>query len=484
MVDQSAVSSDVGDIYITRLANAQYMNTKVQWSSKHRIPFTKYNIKESDWRVKTATFSSPSYLDLTTGQHAVLIKSKYHENFTGIVLDVEYDEQNGIYNYQCQDWSRRYMDTMESIIKGDVTLYNYLMHLLSGAAISLNPTTKEKNKYKTVLSGLRKIGLYDQALYKGNIYNGNPMTGKPKFIVRNKPIVEIIRDLMYSQLGFFDIWFNDKGVLQVEPLSKTDWETTGLHLTDKEFANRKFKFSTTNVITGVGVNGEGTSLGKTFTTKDLLGLDLSAFFGNVTTGIDNPNKSSASKKSSNAVSTNNTIGKDGNPFNNKAKKIMVCADGGSGSYMNKIVSILQREGWSCTVLGEGPSYHSIAYQQVDSSYAANLVICNGFCVGSIRECYDGWLKGSHERKGVQLIYMFDTSSWTNRRGMYPYRYGDFHGADIERAWDDNFSAGDPAIHDVEGYLIKYKVCYCCGPTPEEAMEQFRAGGYLRMKGLI
>ena len=34
------------------------------------------------------------------------------------------------------------------------------------------------------------------------------------------------------------------------------------------------------------------------------------------------------------------------------------------------------------------------------------------------------------------------------------------------------------------YFKKYKVLYCCGPTPQEAYEQFKAGGYLKMKGLV
>ena len=70
------------------------------------IKFTKFQIKETDLRVKTATFSSPTYLDLTTGQYGVLLLSPYHENFGGVILSVEYDEDNELYNYQCQDWSR------------------------------------------------------------------------------------------------------------------------------------------------------------------------------------------------------------------------------------------------------------------------------------------------------------------------------------------------------------------------------------------
>ena len=71
------------------------------------LKFTKFQIKETDLRVKTATFSSPTYVDLTTGQYCILLLSPYHENFGGVILSVEYDEDNDLYNYQCQDWSRQ-----------------------------------------------------------------------------------------------------------------------------------------------------------------------------------------------------------------------------------------------------------------------------------------------------------------------------------------------------------------------------------------
>ena len=92
-------------IFIGKMNDATlfpYM-TWVKDKTCSQIFYTKYNIKETDMRVKTATFTSPEFFDLTTGVFVVLISSKWHENFSGRILDVEYDEETGLYTYQCQD---------------------------------------------------------------------------------------------------------------------------------------------------------------------------------------------------------------------------------------------------------------------------------------------------------------------------------------------------------------------------------------------
>ena len=116
MTDNGITVGDWGTIQIKRFSDASKQNLYMSsWSGAKNIPYSKYSIKESDMRVKTANFTSPQYLDLTTGLHAIRIISKYHENFGGIVLDVDYDENTGLYTYQCQDFSRLYMDKFEAI---------------------------------------------------------------------------------------------------------------------------------------------------------------------------------------------------------------------------------------------------------------------------------------------------------------------------------------------------------------------------------
>ena len=90
------------------------------WTDKNpRIHYTKYQIKETDMRIKTATFTSPNYLDLTSGLWCVLITSPYHEDFAGIILKVKENEETKEYDYQCQDFSRLHLSKFDLNFRKD-----------------------------------------------------------------------------------------------------------------------------------------------------------------------------------------------------------------------------------------------------------------------------------------------------------------------------------------------------------------------------
>ena len=79
--------------------------------------------------------------------------------------------------------------------------------------------------------------------------------------------------------------------------------------------------------------------------------------------------------------------------------------------------------------------------------------------------------------------IFDTRTWTDPKGMKPYRYGDFTGYNAGRAWDDNFSSSDPSIKNVMEWLKKNNAIWCASPSVDGVLEQFLAGGYLKYKGI-
>lgn len=461
-----------------------------------KLNWSKYQIKESDLRIKTANFTSDFDVDLTTGVYVVKIISPYHENFAGIILKNEYDEKTDLHTYQCQDFSRTYINRTEMVLRGKSNIYRILKSLLTQnqLAIGAKLTEKAKNKYQKYWSGLKGITWYEQSQY-GNIIKANPMKNKPKMVIRDKPMIEIIRDLTYGTMSYVDVWFSDDGLLNITPLARDDWYNTGLVLTNDETLSRKFTFDTTNVITAVMINGENDKIGTPAKSQDLIKLKLSSFFGNVGTSISKENKSSSGSSKSKSTGKNNknttssSAGKNGNPFNNKSKKIIVSADrGGNSGFKNAIVKKLKADGWSVTDLGIGSDQHSASYRMLSSKYAVNLVIYNGMCAGTIKECYDGWLKGKHEKYGVTLVNMWDTSHWTskkgkhNKKGDWYHRNGDMSDYYLATAWDWN-RGSSPVIKDVEAYFKKYKVVYCCGTTPANAYKQFLAGGYAKMKGL-
>ena len=495
------------EIYVTERANASQVVYTSNWedlSTKLKTPYTKYSIKETDFRVKTATFTSPYFFDLTTSQYLILIKSDYHENFAGIILDVEYDEDTGLYSYQCQDWSRKWISKMEMFIP-KVPLLRVLRALitLGYLPVARDATQKELAQFEKTLSGLQPVELYDQSMYEGNVFKGNPMKSNVSFVARDKTYIELIRDLVYSQAGYFDVHFTDNGILCIDPISKTDWENTGLMLTDDNYYGRKFKFSTTNALTGVRVKASGTEVTSgTYHSSDLIGLDLSAFFGANIGMISNPNDQSkavtttttTSKTTTKKTTTTTANNKYGNPYNNKKKNIIVSADGGSGDFRSGIIGKLKADGWNVKDLGTGPGTHSTSYNILNKKYSVNLTIYNGVDPKTIDEPVTGWLKGRHEKYGVQLVMMFDTRHWTtktgkyNKKGLWYKRHGDFRGYRVPKAWDDNYSGARSGvlIEDLHKWYLKYypRAMYCCGVTVSEAYKQFKAGGYLKMKGYV
>jgi hypothetical protein len=367
------------------------------------------------------------------------------------------------------------------------------LYLLTFREIKPSKVTKKQLKnWKLHISGLRALGKYDQSLYKGNLYKKNPFKQSISLIMRDKTFIEGIRDLVYNSLGYFDVYFNDRGVVQIQPLSKTDWENTGLILND-EYYDRKFKFSTTNAITGVNVTGSDDTIGTNIHFSQLRGLNLAAFFGNVVASTPNPaNKTSAVQKTNNTNKnknknknkTNNTINnKYGNPFNNKKKKAWINADGGSNGMKNALARQLQKNGWKVHIGATYSNAHYSDYWNVSKDYSVYITIYNGFCAGTIREAYSSKIQNVLRKKGVQLVVVFDTASWNNARGMKPYKYGDFSKYSVHRAWDDNFSSGDPSIKNVEKWFKKQKAVYCASPTASQVMKQFNAGGYFKYKGI-
>jgi len=471
-----------GNIFIEQITGQGLVYTTWKKGTCNKIPFKKYTIKETDFRVKTATFTTPQKIDLTLGQFAVLMVSSYHENFAGEILDVDYDEESKMYTYQCQDWSRQYISKFEWF-GNYMKLYNFLRVLITRGGVGMKPSAKDLKKFYTVLSGLKSISWYSQDLYKGNIFKGNPMQQTVSLIARDKSWIEVIRALVYNSLGFFDVWFNDRGAIQIEPISKTDWENTGLVL-KHDFYNRKIKFATTNVITGVRVNGEGLELGTGYGASQFTKLRLDAFFGEQIVSMSNPNKNT---NKSNAVKSNtsnkNNTNQNGNPYNNKAKKVWINSDNGSNSMKNALIDALKNDGWTVHDGGTWSNAHIQDVFNLDSSYSVYITLYNGFCAGTIREAYSSYVQNPLKEKGVQLVPIWDSSDWTNPNGMKPYRYGDFSGYNAGRAWDDNFSSSDPSISNVGDFMKQNKATYCVSPTCSEIMQQFRAGGYFKYKGI-
>jgi hypothetical protein len=472
------------------------MNTYINsWKNAKTLHYSKYQIKETYLRVKTATFSSPDYIDLTTGLYAILISSRYHENFSGIVLDVDYDPSTGLYNYQCQDWSRTYMrKTATGRWVGDTTIYDHILAYVTRLQLDAthnynyeqrkkkNKNAKDSNtyskaeraKYKHVLSGVRPLWQYDQSIYKGNNYKGNPFKKKPKLIMKGKTFMEIIRNTVFSQLGYFDVWFNDRGILQIEPLAKKDWESTGLHLTTQQMASQKYKFSTTNAVTQVAVEGTGLGDGKLFTSKDLgLKLDLTLFFGWQGASISDPtqkdkNTSNATKKTTTTANVNSD-----NPYGTKNKIVYMNIDSIDGyssdqGKMDKMCDLLKKQGWECHTCGVGSESHYERRGEVNGGIWFTLY--GGACAGTLREAAtSAWYRRPLVNHGSRTVVGFFPPAGDIRKGG---KYGSY----LPRAHDDGFSGSDPSITNPEEFLTKHGIPFMYANNPSDMVAKFLKGG--------
>lgn len=357
-------------ILITRKNDA--MGLDVMWNGYVNIIWEKYSITESDFRIKTATFSTPQYLDLTTGTYAILITTPLHEDFGGTIIDIDYDSKTGLFSYQCQDWSRVYQGKIDVVSKKK-TVHRLLQFLITQGGVPLvGAVSKAKLKqYNKVLSGLRPAYQYNQKDF-GSIIDFNPMTVKSNVIIRGKSWIEAIRDLVFGSGAYIDVYFDKYGRIQIEPYTKDDFFNTGLLLTAKEIGEYTQSFDTTNIITGVTVESNDKSKnGKHYTSRDLIGIDLAAIFGNLTTVIGNPNQSNSSSNSSRNSSSNpnkqsSTKTKTKNPYGTKKKVVWLNSDNIRGKstdrkFMEDIAKILRKNGWKTKIVGVGPNTHTERY---------------------------------------------------------------------------------------------------------------------------
>ena len=457
-------------IYVGRLINANSMAlTKDFWKSNLSIYWSKYQIKETDMRQKTASFTSPHYFDLTTGLYAVLITSPYHEDFGGLILSVDYDKSTGLYNYQCQDFSRKYQSRF-NLISVNNSYYDLLRLFLTQLGASNGKgrvSTSKLKKYKYNLSGLRPKLYYDQGIWENGI-NFNPMTYVNQMVFRDVSYIEAIRDLVFSTGAYIDVYFNKYGVLQIQPFSKQDWLRNGIYLTTPELASRKFKFDTTNLITGVVVNSEDKlTAGRYYSSNKLVRLDLSAFFGDLTTTIANPNKSSTSTSSSSkTVSTkksNNTKKKEGTGITVFMNIDNIHSKTKDMKLMKDIGKYLKKRGYKVEIGGIGPGYH---YSQINRVKKNGIYLCiyGGACAGTLKEHWSSnHYKSVLKKKNTKMVVAFLSPPSTN---IHNLKW-------LPRAHDDNFSPRSfKGVSNPEKQLLNNGVGVVIGKNAKEIASKF------------
>lgn len=444
------------------------------------LKFTKFQIKETDLRVKTATFSSPTYLDLTTGQYCVLLLSPYHENFGGVILSVEYDEDNELYNYQCQDWSRQWLSKSSlNVFSNSVDIYHILWFLLTrgGLDISKKYTMKDIKKlgYSHRLSGLRPAYQYYEPYWGGSL-KMNTMTMKPAYYSRDLTDMEQMRTLIYGNTFLIDLHVDEYGVVHFDPIHVNDFTKGLIELPFEITTNRKFKFDVTNIISGVNVDTGDLSFRK-YLSEDLLGLNLSVFVGSIMSTIQGENSTTtikSNKKSTNTSKTSTTSKKNTyNPYGKK-KICWIQSDNINGKssdlkFINDFAKKLRKKGWRVKVIGVGSNLHSEIYANVKNGIW--FCIYGGACAGTIRETYANTsYRRKIEKNNSRTVLGFRPPAGDIRKGGKYYKW-------LPRAHDDNFSPSSfRGISYPSKYLTKKKVPFMYASSVDEMVAKFIAGG--------
>ncbi len=453
-------------VFVNRMSNAKSITMK-GWDTSNPTYWSKYQIKETDMRQKTASFTSPQYLDLTTGLYTVLITSPYHEDFGGIILTVDYDKSTGLYEYQCQDFSRKYQSKFSLISKNN-NYYNLLRLFLTQMGVSNGKgkvsSAKLKN-YSRQLSGLRPKLYYDQGIWENGI-KFNPMTNVQQMIFRDVSYIDAIRDLVFGTGAYIDVYFDKYGVLQIEPFSKNDWLTNGIYLTTPELASSKFKFDTTNIITGVVVNAEDRSKkGKYYSSEKLVRLDLSAFFGNLNASVDNPNKtttSTSTKSTSNKKSTK-TKTKEGTGITVFMNIDNIHSKTADMKLMKDIGGHLKKRGYKVEIGGIGPGYH---YSQINRVKKNGIYMCiyGGACAGTLKEHWSSnHYKSVLKKKNAKMVVAFLSPPSSN---IHNLKW-------LPRAHDDNFSPSSfKGVSNPEKQLLDAGIGVVIGKNAKEIASKF------------
>ena len=453
-------------VFVNRMSNAKSITMK-GWDTSNPTYWSKYQIKETDMRQKTASFTSPQYLDLTTGLYTVLITSPYHEDFGGIILTVDYDKSTGLYEYQCQDFSRKYQSKFSLISKNN-NYYNLLRLFLTQMGVSNGKgkvsSAKLKN-YSRQLSGLRPKLYYDQGIWENGI-KFNPMTNVQQMIFRDVSYIDAIRDLVFGTGAYIDVYFDKYGVLQIEPFSKNDWLTNGIYLTTPELASSKFKFDTTNIITGVVVNAEDRSKkGKYYSSEKLVRLDLSAFFGNLNASVDNPNKtttSTSTKSTSNKKSTK-TKTKEGTGITVFMNIDNIHSKTADMKLMKDIGGYLKKRGYKVEIGGIGPGYH---YSQINRVKKNGIYMCiyGGACAGTLKEHWSSnHYKSVLKKKNAKMVVAFLSPPSSN---IHNLKW-------LPRAHDDNFSPSSfKGVSNPEKQLLDAGIGVVIGKNAKEIASKF------------
>ena len=424
------------------------------WDNCFEIPFTEYNISESDYRNRTAKFKSNKVIDTTQRSWAVKITNPYHETFTGIIIKRDMGDHD-VEEYTCQDWNRVYMSKPK--LQGKATVYDIIKYALSNAGMG-----------KTVWKGLLPVKKYEQRKY-GTKKTFNPMKKVKTISTSEKTIKEIVQNLVYEQKPLIDIHYNNMGVMKFTPYYLDSFMKAVASFHYSEATDISYSFDTTDLVTSV------INKGKLYTFQELFNTKKNPLAWMVQTWaeITDTNTTTSTDKSTDKTKQSKTS----NPYGTKKKEVWVSMDRAWGDaanhkYLKTFCDELKRLGWKVHNLGVSPGTQVNANKASKAKNGVWLTLNNGVDCEIFRHMgHDQWFKSVLLRnKNRAVLGFIGNAAGDIRRGGKYYKYlGMAH---------DGTGKGNPGLRYPAGYLADCAVpfFYSRGNNPKDAARLFNSGG--------
>lgn len=277
----------------------------INTNKTYEIPITKVEISEEDLRVKSAKFSSYKEIDLSANMYYVEIKYKGEKIYSGIILNMEYDEKTGIYSYQSlghQRWltsktwfvfnptskTKNLYEALEEFIeriKSETSIKS--VSLLNKKQYEMYPNLlsvyENRDGKKTETKSLKKSKNNNEELdYGWGVKDG--------LFYEDKTFYEILMSIVSKSLYAIDCYVDENNVLRLDKIDLNEWKKPNtLKFVVGDLKNYTFKSDATNIITGIYIKETDIykehvlTEPKKYDAKELIGENLSLIYGKMET---------------------------------------------------------------------------------------------------------------------------------------------------------------------------------------------------------
>lgn len=298
MVNDKYDGKDYGNFHI-------YIK-EINTNKSYEIPITKVEISEEDLRVKSAKFSSYVEIDLSANMYYVDIKYWNEKIYSGMILNMEYDEKTGIYSYQSLG-HQRWLTSKTWFVFNPASKTKNLYEALKEFVKKIKSNTsiksvsllnkKEYEMYPNLLSAYQnRDGKKSSAKsLKKNKNNNDKINDygwsvKDGLFYEDKTYYEILMSIISKSLYAIDCYVDENNVLRFDKIDLNDWKKPNtVKFVLGDLKNYTFKSDATNIITGIHIKETDIykehkiTEPKFYSSKDMIGEDLTLIYGKMET---------------------------------------------------------------------------------------------------------------------------------------------------------------------------------------------------------